>query len=120
MKAVMKNGRISHAHASCWISSSSQIPIFLRRRHIHEISQVARSDANEPLTEITSSGLTHSWEHFKGEPNAKRVGQVYTGTGFGMLHFNWSTEPITVTAEIRSIDNAVVRALELRIARPEN
>lgn len=84
-------------------------------RHIHEISQLTVPERSIPLTEITSSGLTHSWETFKGEPNKKRVGEVYTGKGFGILHFDWADDSVQVSAELRDIQNEVVNFVSLEI-----
>ena len=84
-------------------------------RHIHEISQLSVDGHSNPLTEITSSGLTHSWETFKGEPNTKRIGEVHTGKGFGILHFDWQKSSVSVRAELRNIENSVVNSVELSV-----
>ena len=99
--------------------ADQQVPgvVFLSGdRHIHEISQLEVPERELPLTEITSSGLTHSWESFRGEPNNKRVGEVYTGKGFGMLHFDWTEDTVQVSAEIRNIENAVVNSISLTVS----
>ncbi|CAA6679734.1 MULTISPECIES: alkaline phosphatase D family protein [unclassified Lentimonas] len=83
-------------------------------RHIHEISVLQEEDAPYPLMDITSSGLTHSWETFKGEPNKHRVGEVYTGLGFGILTIDWKRHPITVTAEIRDLSNTAVSTQRIK------
>lgn len=77
-------------------------------RHIHEISVLQETDAPYPLVDITSSGLTHSWESFKGEPNKHRVGEVFKELGFGTLEIDWDAEPVTITASIRDGSNQVV------------
>jgi alkaline phosphatase D len=84
-------------------------------RHIHEISILQETNAPYPLVDITSSGLTHSWENFKGEPNKHRVGEVYTQLGFGTLTIDWAVESITVTAEIRDRSNQVVIATQVAL-----
>ena len=71
-------------------------------RHFHEISELQLNASRPPLVEITSSGMTHSWESLQSEPNRHRVGTFYNGKGFGMLHFNWEPETVQVTAEIRN------------------
>ena len=59
-------------------------------RHIHEIS-VLKDDAFDfPLVDITSSGLTHTWDSFPGEPNQYRYGEVTTGLGFGLVKIDWN------------------------------
>lgn len=74
-------------------------------RHIHEISVLEQVDGSYPLADITSSGLTHSWEDFPGEENTNRVGKVYTGLGFGLILIDWSDGAPKLQLEIRDPDN---------------
>lgn len=69
-------------------------------RHIHEISECKDQRLDFPLVEITSSGLTHSWSSFTGEPNAYRVGEVYTGLGFGLIEIDWSGDAPSVQLKL--------------------
>jgi alkaline phosphatase D len=87
-------------------------------RHIHEISVLQEDDAPYPLVDITSSGLTHSWKNFKGEPNQHRVGEVFTDLGFGLLTIDWQQQPITVTAEIHDQANDIVNTLQIELSEP--
>ena len=59
-------------------------------RHIHEISVLQDWAGEFPIPDITSSGLTHSWDGFPGETNRHRVGEVFTGLGYGMINIDWS------------------------------
>ena len=80
-------------------------------RHLAEISTINLSKMNQPLYEITSSGLTHSYEKVleKGEVNAHRVGDKLTGKkNFGVFHIDWSSSPPSVKVEIRDIENEVI------------
>ena len=77
-------------------------------RHIHEISELQPEGLDYPLVDVTSSGLTHSWESFQGEPNSLRLGEVFTGLGFGLIRIDWSADPLAVVAEIRDKANDVV------------
>ena len=74
-------------------------------RHIHEISVLDDASLPYPLVDITSSGLTHSWENFPGEPNPHRKGDVFTGLGFGLIRIDWSGDSPRVELEIRDADN---------------
>jgi len=76
-------------------------------RHIHEISVLDDPALDYPLVDVTSSGLTHSWEDFPGEANSLRRGEVFTGLGFGLLTIDWSGKTPEVTIEIRDDENAV-------------
>ena len=89
-------------------------------RHFHEISVLREMDAPYPLLDITSSGLTHSWKNFKGEPNRHREGNVYSGLGFGMLRIDWKSQPVIVTAEIRNRSNQVMNAYQFSIEPESN
>ena len=74
-------------------------------RHIHEISVLHDPSLPYPLVDITSSGLTHSWENFPGELNPHRKGEVFTGLGFGLIRIDWSDDLPRVELEIRDADN---------------
>lgn len=76
-------------------------------RHIHEISVLEMENLPHPIADITSSGLTHSWENYPGEANPYRVGKVYTGLGFGLIRIDWSDKAPGVALEIRSPENEV-------------
>lgn len=74
-------------------------------RHIHEISVLQDESLPYALADITSSGLTHTWENFPGETNPHRIGEVFTGLGYGLLRIDWSAESPVVTLEIRDTEN---------------
>lgn len=52
-------------------------------RHIAEISKLDDDAMPYPLHEVTSSGLTHTWDEFTEEPNAHRVGRIHAGKTSG-------------------------------------
>lgn len=54
-------------------------------RHISEFSRSYWESVPYPLIDFTSSGLTHSYKRFKGEPNPYRVGAVVVEESFGFL-----------------------------------
>ena len=74
-------------------------------RHIHEISVLRDEALLNPIVDITSSGLTHSWEDFPGEENPYRVGEVFTGLGYGLIKIDWSGKRPSVQLEIRDPAN---------------
>lgn len=76
-------------------------------RHIHEISVLQGDKQSHPIADITSSGLTHSWENYPGEENPYRAGDVHTGLGFGLIRIDWSNNTPEVELEIRSEENEV-------------
>lgn len=74
-------------------------------RHIAEISKDSLADLSYPLIDITSSGMTHSYTSFKGEPNRYRIGNVVAQKNFGILRFNF--ERNEVEFEIRGENNVL-------------
>ena len=75
-------------------------------RHIAEISSRTVEGLNYPLIDFTSSGMTHSYSSFRGEPNRYRISEVIADTNFGLLKFNM--EDSSVTLEIRSVENELL------------
>lgn len=80
-------------------------------RHIAEISKMEVPGLPKPLYDITSSGLTHTW-NIKGdmppnERNSARVGKLVIQKNFGMILIDWSGKNPVVTFEIRGKDNAL-------------
>ena len=70
------------------VSSVSQNVIILSGdRHISEISKKEIPGLSYPLIDFTSSGLTHAYTKFKGEPNPYRASKVVAKESFGLLQF---------------------------------
>lgn len=80
-------------------------------RHISEIAMLPDAPVGYPLYEVTSSGLTHSWDDVGWEENRYRVGELYPDLGFGMIEIDW--EARTVSLQLRDPENAI--AAEQRI-----
>ena len=76
-------------------------------RHLAEISEVKMGDY--PIYEITSSGLTHSYEA-ADEPNSYRVSSLIGAKNYGLLHYVWGEDGPELLAEIRGIDDDNVLA----------
>ncbi|MBK5210185.1 MAG: alkaline phosphatase family protein [Flavobacteriaceae bacterium] len=74
-------------------------------RHISEISKSEIAELAYPLVDFTSSGLTHSYTDYKGEPNKYRLSNVVSKKSFGVLKFNFKTNVITM--EIRGENNVI-------------
>jgi len=81
-------------------------------RHIAEMSVVALPQSGEPLLEITSSGLTHSYDSFSSEPNKHRTGEVYSKKNFGILKIEKDGEYLDYSAEVRSENNKKVLSID--------
>ncbi|UMB60951.1 alkaline phosphatase family protein [Lutibacter sp. A80] len=78
-------------------------------RHISEISKKEIKALNYPLIDFTSSGLTHSYTSYKGEPNKYRISDVVAEKSFGILKFNFKTN--TVIMEMRGEKNKVYESV---------
>ncbi len=74
-------------------------------RHISEISKKQITGLAYPLIDFTSSGLTHSYTKFNGEPNQFRIGNVVSKKSFGILKFVF--ERNAVLLEIRGENNVI-------------
>ncbi len=74
-------------------------------RHIAEISKDSIANLSYPLIDITSSGMTHSYTSFQGEPNRYRIGNVVAQKNFGILRFNFESNKVEL--EIRGENNVL-------------
>ena len=63
-------------------------------RHISEFSRTAIENGSYPLIDFTSSGLTHAYSKFDGEPNPFRVGEVVSQESFGVLQFDFEKKQV--------------------------
>jgi len=82
-------------------------------RHIHEIAVRDDAETPYPLYEVTSSGLTHSYSSFPGEPNKYRVGTAFSEKGFGMMEIDWTGRTPSVHLQIRDERNEVQREVTI-------
>jgi alkaline phosphatase D len=78
-------------------------------RHISEVSKKEEDSLAYPIIDFTSSGLTHSYANFKGEPNQYRIGDVIFEKSFGILKFDFNKH--TVTMQMRGEDNVLQQEL---------
>lgn len=81
-------------------------------RHISEFSKINVEDLDYSLIDFTSSGLTHSYSSFSGEPNQYRIGNVVSEISFGLLKFNFENKSITM--EMRGNNNKKLQELRQR------
>lgn len=63
-------------------------------RHISEFSKTNVDGLAYPLIDFTSSGLTHSYSSFSGEPNPYRVKEVTAIPSFGMLELDTKSKKV--------------------------
>lgn len=73
------------------VIAQTKVPVILLSgdRHISEIS--LQQWNGKEIIDFTSSGLTHSYADFKGEPNAFRIGKVVSKPSIGIIDVDWNT-----------------------------
>lgn len=79
-------------------------------RHISEFSKIDIPGLSYPLIDFTSSGLTHAWSNFSGEPNPYRLGNVVAKESFGLIKLNMITKEV----QLQIVENNGVVPLEIR------
>lgn len=77
-------------------------------RHIAELSKIELEKLDDPIFEITSSGLTHSYEAAGDEANKYRVGALTGKKNFGLLLLDWSQQEPQINVEIRGVENEII------------
>ena len=90
-------------------SKAQNVLILSGDRHISEFSEIKINTLDYPLIDFTSSGLTHSYDRFSGEPNQFRKGKVVSDISFGILKFDFKTK--TITMQMRGQDNILQQEL---------
>ena len=78
-------------------------------RHISEFSKKEEDSLAYPLIDFTSSGLTHSFTNFNGEPNQFRTGEVVFQKSFGILKFDFKNNKVTM--QMRGENNVLQQEL---------
>lgn len=78
-------------------------------RHLSEFSKKEENGLAYPLIDFTSSGLTHSYSNFQGEPNKFRVGKVVSEKSFGILKFDFLKNKVTM--QMRGENNILQQEL---------
>lgn len=90
-------------------SAAKGVIVLSGDRHISEFSKTKIEGVSYPLIDFTSSGLTHVYSSFSGEPNKYRVLDVVPELSFGVLKFNFEAK--TVLMEMRGIGNILQQKL---------
>ena len=72
-------------------SGAKGVIILSGDRHISEFSKKNLPGLSYPLIDFTSSGLTHAYRGYTGEPNRYREGEVVFTESFGLLSLNLET-----------------------------
>lgn len=90
-------------------SRAENVVLLSGDRHISEFSIIQIPDLDYPVIDFTSSGLTHTYSGFSGEPNQYRTGKVVSELSFGLLFFDFSNK--TLTMQMRGEENTLQQEL---------
>lgn len=90
-------------------SKAKNVLLLSGDRHISEFSKTKIEGLSYPLIDFTSSGLTHAYSSFSGEPNSKRIQNVISEISFGVLKFNF--ENSTISMQMRGKNNILQQEL---------
>ncbi len=74
--------------------------------HWCEYSQLSLSPDTIPLAELTSSGLTETWEAIS--PNRHRVGEAYAVANFGLIEIDWRGDKPRLHLSVRDQSSAAL------------
>lgn len=80
-------------------------------RHLSEITRIEHPAMDYALHELTSSGLTHSYETGGDEVNRHRIGDNFTELSFGLVEIDWDHGQVSV--EARDVEGAPARSVSL-------
>ncbi len=81
-------------------------------RHIGEISKKEIEGLEYPLVELTSSGLTHTYEN-ASEENNLRIGKLTDQLNFGFIEIDWNGNKPAVELEIRGEGGKLFQAYKI-------
>ena len=84
-------------------SKAKNVILLSGDRHISEFSEKNIEELDYPLVDFTSSGMTHSYSNFSGEPNQYRVGEVVSDLSYGLLKFDFNSAEVKM--EMRGVGN---------------
>lgn len=94
-------------------SGAQRVFIISGDRHIAEYSRIQKPYMKEPLYDVTSSGLTHTWPAVRTEDNPDRVGELIIKRNFGIIRIDWHGKSPKLSVEIRGHDEVPYAAYRL-------
>lgn len=90
-----------------------QEPVLIISGDVHwaEFSRIEQTANGWPLVELTSSGLTETWDAIS--PNRHRVGEAYSVPNYGMLEIDWSSDTPSIELFVKDEDGETLINREL-------
>lgn len=88
-------------------------PIVIISGDVHwaEFSEIENTPNGWPLVELTSSGLTETWEAIS--PNRHRVGEAFAVPNYGLIEIDWSGSMPAMTLLVKDEDGETLIRREL-------
>ncbi len=81
-------------------------------RHIGELSRW-QSEGGYQLYDLTSSGLTHSWDRLVHEENKHRISPLVKELNFGIIQIDWKNKEMTL--ELRGKEDTLFHSEKIAI-----
>ena len=94
-------------------SQAPDVVLLSGDRHIGEMSRLNLPNLPYPLYDITSSGLTHTYEQ-ADEENQHRVSSLVTSLNFGLIKIDWDKKPVSITYQIMGKGKVLAERVEVR------
>lgn len=91
-------------------SKAKGVMVLSGDRHISEFSKTTLEGLEYPLIDFTSSGLTHAYSKFTGEPNRYRTGKVISTESYGLLKIDLKSKKVIF--RMLGDNNIVLESLE--------
>jgi len=74
-----------------------------------KLSKINLPQLDQPVLEITASGLTHTWSSKGEEPNQYRIGELIAKRNFGLIHLDQLNKAVPkISIEIRGLKNTLL------------
>lgn len=82
-------------------------------RHIAEVSKINLEGLPYPLYDLTSSGLTHTWNEVWPETNSHRVGEMVIKRNYGVVQIDWQEASPNISFQIKGHNDSTFLRLHL-------
>lgn len=97
-------------------NSGVQNPILMSGdRHIAEIMKLVDARFPGGLFEVTSSGLTHTWNGIAEEKNSFRVSDLIAKLNYGLASFDWAKDEVLI--EIKGENGSIYAKQIIQLAK---
>lgn len=87
------------------LARHQEVPAIILSGDVHwcELSRYQAAPLQAPVFELTSSGLTETWE--KISPNRHRVGEAFAQANFGLVEIDWRQARPAIRLSVRNVAN---------------